>query len=166
MADRINSKVNRKKESSMDTFSSLSATLQALEEDLARQQQAVDHLRAALRLISDGNGMANSTEINEVEEATSPTSRRDGVSQLVDQYIASIPPGNNFQASDAVQAVVDAGNVPWSESLRANVSSVLSRRVKSNAIERVGGRGSFVKPKVLEEQKNEEPPHRDTLLDL
>ena len=39
----------------MNTYSSLSATLQVLEEDLARRQKAVDYLRAALQLISEGN---------------------------------------------------------------------------------------------------------------
>ena len=113
--------------------------------------------------------MEDMTEAEELEDGISPTSRRDGISQLVDQYIDSLQPGENFQASDAVQAVVDAGNIQWTESLRANVSSILSRRVKSNVIERVGGRGSFVKPGAIfdeEDKINEEVPSRDTPLDF
>ena len=153
----------------MNTYSSLSATLQVLEEDLARRQKAVDYLRAALQLISEGNEMEDMTEAEELEDGISPTSRRDGISQLVDQYIDSLQPGENFQASDAVQAVVDAGNIQWTESLRANVTSILSRRVKSTVIERVGGRGSFLKPGAIfdeEDKINEEVPSRDTPLDF
>ena len=69
----------------MNTYSSLSATLQALEEDLARRQKAVDYLRAALRLISEGNEMEDMAEVEELEDGTLPTYRRDGISQLVDQ---------------------------------------------------------------------------------
>lgn len=123
----------------------LIASLQKLESDLIRRQQAVEHLREVIRLIDEEACVENSTSSVVIQVSNPTVTPKVGMAQLVDRFIELTQDGDSFTVGDAVQAVV-TGGYQETEAVRANVSSILSRRARSGDIERIGSRGSFAKP--------------------
>lgn len=124
----------------------LNASLKKFEADLLRRQQAIEHLRQAIQLINEESSTESPSPVRpDTSSGHPPLPPREGVASLVDQFIATLQDGDSFGVRDAVQAVVNAG-YPQNETVRANVSSILSRRTKNGELERIGSRGLFAKP--------------------
>lgn len=126
-----------------ETYEAIAAAIRDLEQNLARQQQALALLRQALKLIEAQPGTTL--------EAPSPVPTKEGLSAHIDRYLLTLQDGDGFTVDDVAEAVVTAGQED-SRELRSKISSLLARKVKSGRIERVGPRGSYAKPdKVYEE---------------
>lgn len=128
-----------------ESYEAIAAAIRDLEQNLARQQQALALLRQALKLMEAQPGP--------IWEAPSPAPTKEGLSAHIDRYLLTLQDGDGFTVDDVAEAIVMAGQED-SRELRSKISSLLARKVKSGRIERVGPRGSYAKPdKVYEESE-------------
>lgn len=127
----------------------ISIALKKIEDEIQRLRDAADLLKEALRFV-EGDNIAYPPSLTP-QFSTSSAS----VSLLVDKYLDSLIDGAEFSVGDVILAVCGEGED--TNNVRSRVSSVLSRRVKAGAINRVGLRGSFIKPVKPTEEKRAFP---------
>lgn len=119
----------------------VSSALQVTEDEIQRLQEVAKHLREALKVI----GKIDNESLSSALSPQVSISSQESVSLLIDKYLQSLKNGESFLVGDAISAAC-AGGHECTDELRGRVSSVLSRRVKAGMINRVGRRGSFIKP--------------------
>lgn len=131
----------------------ISIALKEIEDEIQRLRDAANHLKEALKFVEGVS--ANAASPPSLTPQFSISSQ-ESVSLLVDKYLDSLDKGDEFLVGDVISAVC-SGGYENTNVLRGSVSNVLSRRVKAGAINRVGLRGSFIKPVKPTEEKRTFP---------
>lgn len=134
----------------------ISMALKKIEDEIQRLRDAANYLKEALKSV-EGDRVAYPPSLTPHFSISS----QESVSLLVDKYLDSLEEGEEFLVGDAISAVC-AGGYENNDALRGRVSNVLSRRVKAGAINRVGLRGSFIKPVKPTEEKRTFPEDDET----
>ena len=116
--------------------------IQRLEDEISHRQEALMHLKKAAELIGLSQAEASGPQTALSSDLPTNSNFQIPVSVRVDEFIDQLEPNQEFSLENVVQFVGDKG-LEITDKLRANISSVLSRR-KGRGIESLV-RGQFKK---------------------